>query len=238
MTEVPGRPFTRLFAAGRREPFAELGRALAELHAVPTVPWRSWSFAGEHESLARHLEGAKRACPNLAGRIAALVDRLGASTPEGRDGFAPIHGNLFGDQILRDGRARPGRRIGIVDWDAWCHGDPHYDLGRLLAHLVYVARLRDLAPDRVAGATRAFLDGYRAVAGRGAVDRERLTWQLATALLLRAKISSLRKLVPGWPGHLAQMVTEAELVLDRGGPLAGPRPGRGFDPSPAEAFAP
>lgn len=224
MDEVPGTPFTRLLAGGGRvEPFAELGRALAELHAVPTVPWRAWSFAQEHGGLRRHMRGARRALPALAGRIDRIVDRLGRDMPQGQDGFAPIHGNLFGDQILYDETAAPGRRIGVVDWDAWCHGDPHYDLGRMIAHLVYVARLEGQSTGGMTEAAEALLEGYRMVAGHAAVDRARLTWQLAVALLLRAKISSLRKLVPGWPRHMALMVAEAEDVLDGGGALARPR---------------
>jgi hypothetical protein len=143
--------------------------------------------------------------------------------PVGEAGFAPIHGNLFGDQILHDETAAPGRRVGFVDWDAWCHGDPHFDLGRLIAHATYAARLSRRPDEGLRSAAESLLDGYRQVAGAGAIDGARLAWQTAAALLLRAKISSLRKLAPGWPRHVALMVAEAERVVKSGGPLRRPR---------------
>lgn len=218
MSEVPGQPFTDVMLEGRREPLVEAGRALAQLHGTPTVPWRSWSFAQEHAGLRRHMRGVLRALPGLAARTNALVDRLGASTPRSEAGFRPVHGNLFGDQMLFDVGAEPGRRVGFVDWDAWCHADPHLDLGRLLAHLVYAASIQGLSDERAAAAGEALLAGYMEIAGTAAVDRERLDWHLATALLLRAKISSVRKLAPGWPRHVVLMVHAAERVLERGAP--------------------
>jgi aminoglycoside phosphotransferase (APT) family kinase protein len=160
----------------------------------------------------------------LAGRIGALVDRLGAAMPAGEEGFAPIHGNLFGDQILHDPAAERGRRVGFVDWDAWCHGDPHFDLGRLMAHAVYAGRLGGRSGGSVAAATGAVLAGYRQASGWDAVDRARLAWHMAAALLLRAKISSLRKLAPGWPRHVALMVEEAEHVIEGSRQPLHPRP--------------
>lgn len=210
MDEVPGMPLTDLMTGRRTEPLIEVGEALARLHATPTVPWREWSFAHEHRQLARHMHGVAQALPALAARIDLLVDHLGASMPQGRAGFAPIHGNLFGDQILYDPTAEHPHRVGIVDWDSWCHGDPHYDLGRLLAHLAFLRRLRGHSRELVQDASHALIEGYRHVAGPEAIDPHRLAWQTATALLLRAKISSVRKLAPGWTRHVALTLDEAE----------------------------
>lgn len=215
MDEVPGRPLTGLLTGCRPEPMAEVGRALAELHATPAVPGRAWSFEHEHRELRRHMRGVARALPAQAARLDRLVDGLGASRPGGAAGYAPIHGNLFGDQILYDAKAEPGRRVGIVDWDSWSHGDPHYDLGRLVAHLVFVRRLQGF-PGGEGAAVEALLNGYRSVAGVDAIDPQRLAWQIATALLLRVKISSVRKLVPGWTRHVALALQEAERYLDGG----------------------
>jgi aminoglycoside phosphotransferase (APT) family kinase protein len=215
MDEVPGRPLTEVLRGRRAEPMAEVGRALAELHATPTVPGRAWSFEHEHRELRRHMRGVARALPAQAARLNRLVDGLGASRPGGAAGYAPIHGNLFGDQILYDAKAEPGRRVGIVDWDSWSHGDPHYDLGRLVAHLIFVRRSQGF-PGGEGAAVEALLNGYRSVAGADAIDPQRLHWQIATALLLRVKISSVRKLVPGWTRHVGLALREAERYLGGG----------------------
>jgi hypothetical protein len=160
MSEVPGRSFTRVMTEGRTGAFADVGHALAELHRVPAAPGRAWSPQKEHGELRRHMDGVKRALPVLGPRLDRLLDQLAARIPSGDSHYAPIHGNLFGDQILYDETAKPGRRVGIVDWDAWCHGDPHFDLARLIAHLLYLARVEGLSQAAVSEATQAFLNGY------------------------------------------------------------------------------
>ncbi len=212
MGAVPGRSFTAVMSECRPEPFADVGRALASLHRLPAVPMTVWSADKELADLRRHLEGVKRALPKLGKRLDAIVARLGSFPSLSELSYVPIHGNLFGDQILYDA-ASPRRRVGIVDWDAWSFGDPHFDLGRLIAHFLYVARLERLPEAGVTACVEALLRGYGKARG-STINREALRWHVATALLLRAKISSLRKLRPGWPRHVELMTAEAERILN------------------------
>jgi aminoglycoside phosphotransferase (APT) family kinase protein len=166
------------------------------------------------------MDGVKRALPVLAPRLDRLLDQLAARVPPGDSHYAPIHGNLLGDQILYDETAKPGRRVGIVDWDAWCHGDPHFDLARLIAHLLYLARVEGLSQAAVSEATQAFLNGYREVAGDAAIDPPTLAWHVATALLQHARISLMGKLVPGWLRHFDIMIAEAADIANGRGLVA------------------
>jgi aminoglycoside phosphotransferase (APT) family kinase protein len=227
MSEVPGRSFTRVMIEGRARAFTEVGRALAELHQVPAAPMRAWSPQKEYDELQRHMDGAKRALPDLAPRLDRLLHQLARGIPFGGSHYAPIHGNLFGDQILYDEAAEPGRRVGIVDWDAWCYGDPHFDLGRLIAHLLYLARVEGLSQEAVSDAIQAFLKGYREVAGAAAIDPPTLAWHVAIALLLQARISLMRKLVPDWPRHFDIITAEAADIANEKGIVARAAPVHG-----------
>jgi aminoglycoside phosphotransferase (APT) family kinase protein len=242
MSEVPGRRFTAVMAACRPGPFAEVGRALAGLHRLPTRPITVWSPERELADLRRHMAGVRRALPGFGGRLDAVLDRLARPPALPERARVPIHGNLFGDQILYDGRAPAGQRVGIVDWDAWACGNAHFDLGRLVAHVLYVARIGGLPEAAVAGCVRALLRAY-GEAGGVAVQRDTLHWHIAAALLLRAKISSLRPLRRGWPRHFDLMIAEAARVLDGDGAAAAVAPERGVWRSgaratPTEATAP
>ncbi|MCP4086733.1 MAG: aminoglycoside phosphotransferase family protein, partial [Actinomycetia bacterium] len=75
--------------------------------------------------------------PRLAGRIESLAMCL-ARQSQDLEPIAPrpLHGECFGDQILWDSSTG---LISMVDWDDATQGDPHFDLGRLIAHLVFLA---------------------------------------------------------------------------------------------------
>lgn len=119
----------------------------------------------------------------------------------------PIHGNLFGDQILYNTYG-----IGIVDWDALSLGDPLYDVGRLIAHLIYLAGVEGIAATKVKLCAEALIESYEENTNQ-TIDRRCLNWHIATQLLLRGKISSLRKLPKRWQDHLAFVVKESQQLL-------------------------
>jgi hypothetical protein len=209
MTEVGGSPFTELMRRALPEPFAAVGRMLAQLHGCSMRPETVWTPEHELTILRRHMAGCARALPHLEAPLERLIARLAAAVPTLSDTpKVPIHGNLFGDQILV---SRHG--IGLVDWDTLALGDPLYDVGRLMAHLIYLAGREKMAPAVVRLCAEALLQGYEAKTGQP-VDRRSLTWHVATQLLLRGKISSFRQLATGWQAHLAFVVAAAARVID------------------------
>ncbi|MGK7872974.1 MAG: phosphotransferase family protein [Xenococcaceae cyanobacterium] len=208
MTEVSGCQFTEVMRRAFPEPFAEVGRILAQLHGCDLHPETVWTPEKELAVLCRHLGGAKLALPEISSqldRAIAVLQDLSARLPF--SGNSPIHGNLFGDQILYSADG-----IGIVDWDALSLGDPLYDVGRLIAHLLYLARIEGMPPTTVSASAEALIRAYEEDTGQ-LVERKCLTWHVASQLLLRGKISSLRKLPEGWQDHMAFVVAESERVL-------------------------
>ncbi len=208
MTEVSGCQFTEIMRHAIAEPFAQVGRVLAQLHSSCLMPEKIWTPDRELVILDRHLQGASLALPELKTPLDWAIDIL--------DNLAqklsfiynlPIHGNLFGDQILYSANG-----IGIVDWDALSLGDPLYDLGRLIAHLIYLGGVEGIAATQVNVCAEALIQSYEKSTAQ-IVDRKCLNWHITIQLLLRGKISSLRKLPEGWQNHMAFVVAESQRLL-------------------------
>lgn len=100
-----------------------------------------------------------------------------------------------------------------MDWDDLSRGDGSYDQGRLMAHLIFVAMRRGSRVGQVAAALALIQRGYADVAG-SPMDRDLLRWQVAVALVQRAKISALRMLPPTWVNDVTNSVEEAVRILD------------------------
>ncbi len=155
-----------------------------------------------------------RALPALSTEIAGLIaDLAQARARLTFEASAPIHGNLFGDQILVD-----SQQIGIVDWDDLTLGDPMYDVGRLIAHLIFLAHQQESGPTTLEGRLEALLDAYARTSGKR-ILRARLNWHIAVALLLRAKISALRPLSAHWIDEIEMSIRLARRAFAIDGSL-------------------
>jgi peptidoglycan/xylan/chitin deacetylase (PgdA/CDA1 family)/tRNA A-37 threonylcarbamoyl transferase component Bud32 len=98
-----------------------------------------------------------------------VVGRLRASTEH------LIHGDYSPKNIL----VRPGAELTVLDWEVACAGDPMFDLGFLLTHLVAKSVHLPAHAERLREACRVFLAGY------GAVDEGWLAEVLGALLLAR-----------------------------------------------------
>lgn len=217
MSEVPGVPLTTLMDRVPPDIFATVGRALATFHENDLKPAGSWTPERLIAALLKAMADVKLALPGLGDCLQNLLDRI----VECRRGLsfdeqAPIHGNLFSDQILVD-----SARVGIVDWDDLGSGDPLYDLGRLFAHVIYRGCREKTPPTKVADDLNVMMKAYAQQTGR-AVARDRLRWHIAVALLMRAKISALRMLPTGWADDVAMAIEAADLVLTGESPWRAP----------------
>jgi hypothetical protein len=208
MRALPGEQFTTIMRQTQPGPFVEVGRLLTELHQAKLYPAKVWTPQKELNTLAEAMADVKMALPQLSPSIDAAIAQFTAvakhiNFPKG----CPIHANLFGDQILYG-----ADRIGMVDWDTLSLGDPHYDIGRLIAHFLYLAGREALSLNGVKLCIEALLTGYET---QGSIlDPQCLTWHVSMQLLLRGKISSLRKLPTGWQSHLEFVVAESEWIRE------------------------
>lgn len=209
MTEVPGQQLTNSKWLTDQRTMVQVGHALAQLHQSCAKPQSVWSTGAEMMALRRHMRGLTLALPALeepVSRLLLQLDEMAHQLNFPQD--APIHGNLFGDQIL----VHEGG-IGIVDWDTLALGDGYHDIGRLLAHFIYLSGCDGLSPSSVEDSAASLLQAY-ATATKREIAWPRLLWHVATQLLLRGKISSLRPLPKGWEIHIAFVVSEATKLLD------------------------
>lgn len=221
--ELPGVPFVHLIAGCGPLQFEEIGMALASLHSLPTAPGEDWSPAAELAKLERDMSEIALALPGLKGRINALIRYLYPPPTICGAGRAPIHGALTLDDIIYD-RCRPrGLRVGLREWGAWCTGDPHKDLGTLIAHQLAIGLAMQHDVPMTHFCIEAFLDAYDDANGMQH-NNDALRWQIVVALLRRASGSALRQLHFGWPLLVDRLVTQAEVYCSTPAPQSdGPR---------------
>ena len=204
MAELPGVRLGAVDALRSADAHHATGRALAALHSSRLTTAATWLVEGELSELRAGMADVATALPALASDLRALVSELDAAAaalafPSDR----LIHGNMFGEQVL----VASDLSIGIVDWDDLRRGDPMFDLGRLIADVLFV---REPAGEHDA-ACAALVSGYESAGG--VVEASRLRWHVATALLLRAKISALRTLKDGWIAAVVRAVARAREIL-------------------------
>lgn len=210
MDALPGTSFTEV-STTRTSAFAPVGRAVASLHNARLTTGARWEPAVELRGLITATDDIQLALPEIAQQIAtATAELVRRGQDLSFDEYVPIHGNLFADQLLVE-----GSNVGLVDWDDLCHGDPMYDLGRLLAHLQYLAIVQSDLADHVRNGIAQLLSAYLEERGKP-IAVSRLEWHTQVALLLRAKISGLRPLVPAWHEHVARTVAVVERSLSEG----------------------
>jgi aminoglycoside phosphotransferase (APT) family kinase protein len=214
MDAVAGHCFSADMTRAAPELLRRVAGALASLHASAIDAPLRWTPAGELAALKTAMADVTCALPALAAEIDALtadIERRAAGLHFDAV-TATLHGNLFGDQIMVD-----AQHIGIVDWDDLAQGDPLYDVGRLVAHLMHVHATNRVAPSITGEASAELLHAYGQHSGRR-IQLPRLRWQVAVALLLRAKISALRTLPDGWAERVAHALAQARAVLEDSGP--------------------
>ncbi len=210
MEGLPGVCLTeRMKTAEDPAVFALVGGALAGFHRSGIRASDLWVPEKELSSLHTAMSEVRVALPPLASRLDEVLGRI-AHRKQSLvfNERSVIHGNLFGDQILID-----SDRVGIVDWDDLSEGDPLYDLGRLVAHFIFLAEREYVDQAMAASCLRRLIDGY-AQAAEKPVVWNRFSWHISVALLMRAKISSLRTLHPGWGEDISMAIREAGLILD------------------------
>lgn len=209
MTKIPGKTFTEEMRKTIPGSFGKVGRVLGQLHKSQAKPEIIQSQENEIEALTTHMGEVKLVLPNVGIQLEAVSTILAnayQNLPLPKT--LPIHGNLFGDQILYGQDT-----IGIVDWDAFCYGDPVSDVGRLIAHLLFLAGTEDLNPIAVKTCVETLLHTYQEEI-REPVNKEWLSWHVTAQLLMRGKITSLRKIPEDWVEQLAFVAKEAEQLVN------------------------
>ncbi len=210
MEGLPGVCLTeRMRAADDPAVFGLVGGALAGFHQSGIKVSELWTSDEEVRRLETAMSDIKVVLPAMESRLNEVLAKISYQKKSlDFNEKSIIHGNLFGDQILVH-----SNQVGMVDWDDLCEGDPFYDLGRLIAHFILLTQQEHLEQAKVVRCVSSLIDGYAKVAEKP-ITWNRLLWQTAVALLMRAKISALRTLHPSWIGDIPWAIGEAGLILD------------------------
>lgn len=213
LKELLGEPLSQVLTRCVPIQFGEVGMALAALHAQAPLPAKDWTSQAELAGLAEDIRSLERALPNLSGRLRELLRRLETHPAACCNGRMAIHGSLNCKAIRYDYSGRPGRRVGIRNWEALSAGDPHFDLGRLIADLYCETCFGGTGRKALNICVESLLDAY-GHARQVAVDYNALRWQTAVALLRSAANKIMGRLPFGWPLLVEATLAQAEHALE------------------------
>jgi hypothetical protein len=221
---LPGRALSESLADPQLDPgaVAQVGAALAALHAQEPEGLAPLTRTEEVKSVAYVAEALSFLCPHLAGRAQALARRLAAcltaEPPRGR----PIHGDFNATQILLTGDA-----VAVLDFDAAARGDPALDLGTFVAYLERHALYGTFSSGRVEALKEALLAGYRAPGDPSLPARVRLYTAIGVFYRLNSfrywephwrGVNPFRYWEPHWPERAEAFLGRAEQLSREGGP--------------------
>ncbi|HEV2768076.1 MAG TPA: aminoglycoside phosphotransferase family protein [Acidimicrobiales bacterium] len=205
---LPGQPLIDRLTGpeATTAPLAEVGAALATLHATP--PRRLVHEPPDVDAVATTAAAASVAAlvPRLGPGVGAAAARLCRRLDALPGRTAARHGDFSADQVVL------GRRgVGLIDFDNTAVGDPIADLGQFLADLEAAEVDGRLAPGRARSLAADLVTGYEEAGG--VVPDGALALHTAAALVRRA-VEPFRHRRPDWPRR-------TEELLDRVAELAG-----------------
>jgi len=166
-----------------------MGQCVADLHACRIDTPRRYTQNDVVQGLLATPTLAEQVRPEWAGRIARSVNSLLAQAPRQTSStLATLHHDLKLNNFLYD-----GQRLGLIDMDCVCLGDPMLDLASLIANL-YLNGIRDAA----------LIESIHPLVNRLVLSYQRhrretlsladLRWQVAAALIHEVVRRSLRQL--------------------------------------------
>lgn len=179
MERLPGTSMKEIVHAPDLPPITEASlqaaAALAALHSLRLEgATRGRPLSTEWERLRRWIRRLHAVAPELARRFESILDRISTLAPESQPGApTPVHGDFKPSQLLLE-----GERVGIVDFDRICLGDPAVDVGNFMAqfHKEAVHEGRDHLRPLADAFLAAYLDCGQAT---GLESRARLVQSLA-----------------------------------------------------------
>jgi|CXWL01.1.fsa_nt_gi aminoglycoside phosphotransferase (APT) family kinase protein len=211
-SHVPGLPFLWETLPASRMPtmMRAVARCVAEFHRCTVHTNRRFDPNNLDESLMETITTAEQAYPNYAGRIAALVDVLlteRQSMAWSESLSTPVHRDLkMGNFLIQ------GEHVTLIDMDDVCLGDPHTDLGSLIANFHLNGIRAGWGTDRVHESTEVFVRAYTEHVPWN-VPRPQVDWYTAAAFINEITRRSIRQLDSERVKHIGQYLNLCESVL-------------------------
>jgi len=130
-----------------------------------------------------------------------------------------IHGDFYAQQVLVDAAGTAA----LLDFDEAGPGDPHRDLGNLVAHAIARVREGIYARERGTMLVEEFLEAYASTGE--SVDEARLRAEIGRSLALLSH-APLRSLDPGWRAESEARLVHARAILEGARPVVAMEVGR------------
>ena len=208
-SEIPGRPFKQeeIGLPDCGKVMAQMAVAVAAFHRTRLSSQRQFKLEDMKALLKETDDLAKKTCPQLTDRIGFLVHSLltrsetigRASSP-----ITPIHGDLkIGNMLINEGK------VGLIDMDCVCLGDPLYDIGSFIANFYYNGILIGCDESRIRALVEAFCRVYSEQV-KWEVSQERLHWHIAAAFIYEIARRSIRQWNVKRMEHLNQYLDLSE----------------------------
>lgn len=191
-SEIPGRPFKQeeIASPDCGKVMAQMAVTVAAFHRARLSSQRQLKLENMKALLKETDDIAKKTCPQLTDRIGFLVySLLTRSETIGRASspITPIHGDLkIGNMLTNEGK------VGLIDMDCVCLGDPLYDIGSFIANFSYNGILIGCDESKVRALVEAFCGVYSEQV-EWEVSPERLHWHIAAAFIYEIARRSIRQ---------------------------------------------
>lgn len=199
---VSGRPLAKYAGTLENLPkiCQEIGSTLAALHNTPLPLPQQMTFEFQLWELDKAVNAVNQNYPRFTGRVNALNDRLrhGARKIAGGS-LTTVHGSFKMSHIFEtDGG------IVLIDFDGANYGDPGYDVGRFLSHLMRMKVQKKIPAGLADAAFAHFCKAYNQAAG-DPLSQERINWFTACHLLSSEMYKTVKRLdTAGADGILAE----------------------------------
>ncbi len=199
---VSGRPLAKY--AGSLENLPEIcretGRTLAALHNTPLPLPEQMTFAFQLEELDKAVNAVIQNYARFTARVKTLNEQLQLGARKISNArLTTVHGSFKMSHIFEtDGS------IFLIDFDGANRGDPGYDVGRFLSHLLRMKVQNKISAALAETALAHFCEAYNRAA-RYPMAQERINWFTACHLLSSEMYKTVKRLdTAGANGILAE----------------------------------
>lgn len=207
MGKVDGTPVKARLCAPDGAGLAErMGRACGQLAVSDLSPTQSFCGMDQVARSGRYARSLSMLAPHLADDAQALIDDL--ATIHARLGgrmLRPIHGAPHMHQWLAD-----GERLGLVDFDRYCLGDPELDAATFVAEID--CENPATTPREILSS--AFLRGYADMAGP--LEPHLLAAYRAHKRLAKAEKTARKPIVDAAERAARHLVAARRMIVDDG----------------------
>jgi hypothetical protein len=199
---LSGQPFSKMVGKIKdlAEVAKEIGERLAAFHGIHLDVSQEMTFDFQIEEVRKSIARMSKTFPGCAQQCDALGNRLlNVAARIGPGPLTPVHASFKFSHIFYTGRG-----IAFIDFDGANLGDPGYDLGRFIAHLLKMKSNAKIDPGVAERTIANFCDTYNR-ATSSPVPQDRINWFAASHLLSSQGFKAVKRMKPGLVSELLNM---------------------------------